>query len=55
MALWKDVAGYEGLYLVNEDGVIISLPREVSGKNASGEIAIHRKGKRIKPYLRGKG
>lgn len=54
MALWKDVRGYEGLYLVSDEGVVISLPREVRGRNASCEIVAHRKAKTIKPYLRGR-
>lgn len=52
---WKDVNGYEGLYLVSSEGDILSLPRTVKTRNASGCITIHRKAKRIKPRLRGRG
>lgn len=55
MALWKDVPGYEGMYLVSDEGDVISLPREIKGKNKNGEMIIKRKGKKIKPHLRGKG
>lgn len=27
MALWKEVAGYEGRYLVSNEGEIYSLPK----------------------------
>lgn len=54
MAVWKDVPGYEGLYLVSDDGQVMSVDRDILGRNASGELIIHRKGKIIKPHLRGR-
>ena len=53
MALWKDIDGYEGLYLVSTEGDILSLPRDVETRNASGKITVHRKAKLLKPHLRG--
>ena len=55
MAPWKDIDGYEGLYIVNTEGEVISLPKTVKTRNRSGTIIVHRKPKRIKPHLRGKG
>lgn len=54
MALWKEVDGYEGLYLVSDEGEVISLPREIHTKNKTGEIVVHRKAKKLKPHLRGR-
>ena len=54
MAVWKEVPGYEGMYLVSDDGQVMSVDRDVLGKNASGEMIIHRRGKIIKPHLRGR-
>lgn len=51
---WKDVVGYEGLYLISDEGEVVSLPRDIESRNASGEMIVHLKGKRIKPHLRGK-
>lgn len=45
MATWKHVVGYEGLYLVSDEGDVMSLPR------ANG----NRKRKLLKPGKRGKG
>ena len=50
MALWKEIAGYDGLYLVSDEGKIFSLPRIVS--NHRGEYV--REGRILKPGLRGK-
>lgn len=50
MALWKEIAGYEELYLVSDDGRIYSLPRVVS--NHRGEYV--REGRILKPGLRGR-
>ena len=50
MALWKEIAGYDGLYLVSDEGKIFSLPRVVS--NHRGEYV--REGRILKPGLRGK-
>ena len=50
MALWKEIAGYEGLYLVSDDGRILSLPRIVS--NGNGEYV--RESRILKPALRGR-
>ena len=50
MALWREVKGYEGLYLVSDEGQIISLPRKVF--NGRGEYI--REGRIMKPTLRGR-
>lgn len=50
MALWKEIAGYEGMYLISDNGEVVSLPRTVK----SGEKTIHRKAKPIKAHLRGR-
>lgn len=50
MSQWKEIAGYEGLYLVSDDGKVLSLPRIVS--NGRGEYV---RGQRIlRPGLRGR-
>jgi len=49
MALWKDVAGYEGLYLVSDEGDVYSLPKVVQGAWVQ-----HRKGKLLKKGKRGR-
>lgn len=54
MALWKDIEGYEGLYLINDSGQVLSLPRDVKTRNQGGEIIVHRKAKFLKHHLRGK-
>lgn len=54
MALWKYVDGYEGLYIVSDEGEVLSLPREVCARNGSGEIIVHRKARNITPHLRGR-
>ena len=51
MANWTDVKGYEGLYLISDNGDVISLPREV----VRGKIKAHRKSRLLKPHLRGRG
>ena len=53
MALWKEIRGYEGLYLISDEGEVISLPRTIETKNHSGDIVVHRKMKKLKPHLRG--
>lgn len=50
MATWKDVAGYEGLYLVSDEGDVYSLPRKLF--NGRGEYI--RKGQMLSPGLRGR-
>ena len=50
MALWKEVAGYEGLYLVSDGGDVIALPKSVRCGNKS----VQRKAKPLKIHLRGK-
>lgn len=55
MALWKDVVGYEGLYLVSDDGKVVSLPRLSNGRNKAGPIVRHVKGRKMKTCLRGRG
>lgn len=54
MALWKEIIGYEGLYLISDEGNIVALPKLVKGRNKSGSIVAKRKAKTIKKFLRGK-
>lgn len=49
MSLWKSVVGYEGLYLVSNDGEVYSLPKVVQGAWVQ-----HRKGKLLKKGKRGR-
>jgi hypothetical protein len=51
MAQWREVAGYEGLYLVSDEGQIFSLPKTVN--NGRGEYV--RGGKILSVGFRGKG
>lgn len=51
MAKWKDVAGYEGLYLVSDEGDVMSLPRVVY----NGRGYYIRKATILKPGQRGRG
>lgn len=46
--IWKDVVGYEGLYMVSNTGKVKSLDREILHKN--GKI-VFRKGRLLVPYL----
>jgi hypothetical protein len=48
MAVWKEIAGYEGRYLVSDEGQILSLPREVS--NSKGHFTCS--GRILKPWPR---
>lgn len=50
MALWKEVHGYEGLYLVSDDGRVMSLPRNVD----NGRGTYVRDGTILKPGKRGR-
>ena len=50
MAQWREVAGYEGLYLVSDEGKIFSLPKTVN--NGRGEYV--RDGKILSVGFRGK-
>ena len=54
MTRWRDVDGYEGLYIISDEGEVVSLPRKCNGKNMYGEIRRAIPGKAIKPHLRGK-
>ena len=54
MALWKEIIGYEGLYLISDEGNIVALPKLVKGRNLAGDIEVHRKAKMLKKFLRGK-
>jgi len=49
MALWKEIAGYEGRYLVSDEGEIYSLPKIVHGAWTQ-----QRKGKKLKKGKRGR-
>lgn len=47
MALWKDVAGYEHLYLVSDEGEILSLPKKVQGiREQNRKAKLLKKGRR---------
>ena len=50
MAFYKPIDGYEELYLISDEGDVISLPRTV----ISGDKVIHRKQKSLKTFLRGR-
>lgn len=50
MALWREIAGYEGLYLVSDRGEVYSLPKKVHNGRGVGT----RKGKLLKPGKRGR-
>ena len=50
MALWREVVGYEGLYLVSDEGQIFSLPRKVC--NGRGEYT--RSGRILSAGTRGR-
>lgn len=51
MAQWKEIKGYEGLYLVSDSGDIVALPKKVK----VGNIVQNRKAKPIRKILRGRG
>lgn len=51
MSQWREIKGYEGLYLVSDDGRIYALPKTVN--NGKGNYT--RKGRFLSPGLRGKG
>lgn len=51
MARWKEVLGYEGRYLVSDEGDIFSLPKT---KKSYGDVEYITKGKFLKPGLRGR-
>lgn len=44
---WKEIKGYEGIYLVNENGLVKSLDKKVK----SGEKYLNRKGKVLKERI----
>lgn len=50
---WKEVKGYEGLYLISNFGKIVSLPREVHTRRKFKNIIVHRKSRSLKTCLRG--
>lgn len=49
MAEWREIPGYEGLYLISDSGDIVALPKTVK----CGEKLLHRKAKPIKQSVRG--
>lgn len=51
MARWKEAAGYEGRYLVSDEGDIFSLPKT---KKSRGGAEYVTNGKILKPGLRGR-
>lgn len=44
--IWKDIKGFEGIYQISNKGSVRSVDRVQKNKNG---VAIHYKGKRIKP------
>lgn len=40
MAQWKDVPRYEGLYLVSDEGQIISLSKKIKTRNKYENIEV---------------
>ena len=48
MALWKEVPGYEGRYLISDEGTVYSLPKVVF----NGKREYMRDGRILKPGLR---
>ena len=50
MARWQDIAGYEGLYQVSDEGDIVSLAKEVK----LGNKVLHKKQKPMRLGLRGR-
>ena len=53
MALWKEIVGYEGLYLISDEGNIIALPKTAKGRNKYCAITVKRKMRPLKKCLRG--
>lgn len=51
MSQWKEIAGYEELYLISDEGEIVALPRDID----VGWRVLHRKARRLKTFLRGRG
>lgn len=51
MSVWKDVPGYEGLYLVSDEGEIYSTPKE----RKTNKGTYWQDGKKLKPWERGNG
>lgn len=49
MASWKEIAGYEELYLVSDHGEVVALPKAV----VEGSKVFHRKAKLLKKATRG--
>ena len=54
MEFWKDIKGYEGLYLISNKGRVLSSPKSIPTKNCYGEMYRNTKPKFLKPHLRGK-
>ncbi len=50
MAQWREVVGYEGLYLVSDEGEVYSLPRVLN----NGRGSFVRRGQMLKPGKRGR-
>lgn len=51
LTMWKDIAGYEGLYQISDRGEVITLPRTVDAKRC----ILHRKSRKPKSFFRGRG
>lgn len=55
MEEWRDIAGYEGVYQVSNQGRVKSLARTVMGANCHGNQARHLKERILKCTIGGKG
>lgn len=51
MAMWKEIDGYEKLYLISDEGEVYALPKTV----ITGNKTTHRNGKLLKQGVRGRG
>ena len=51
MAEWKEVAGYEGLYLVSNLGDVVALPKTVTAKDGK---KYHHKARQMGKHTRGR-
>lgn len=53
MRRWKEITGYEGMYLISDDALVLSIPRTVIRKGSRGNCK--RKARFVKPHERGNG
>lgn len=55
MSLWRDIAGFEGLYQVSSDGRVKSLGRETIGGSRGGPCNKRYPAKELTPVPGGRG